>query len=446
MIGKLRAAMTEFRGSNSLSTRALRSGVWIGAGYAIQRALQFGSNLILTRLLFPEAFGTMALATVFVVGLAMFSDLGIRQAIIRDLRGDDPDFLNTAWTLQIARGFLLFIGGCLIAYPVSRFYEQPILFPLLIALSTTAAISGFQSIRLPAAERDLDFLKVTVVQLAGQAISIVALVSLAYSWRSVWALAAGNIIGSLATVLMGYLLLRGHKHKIQLEPRATRSIIQFGKWIFLSTIVTFIGGEGLRVIQAKLITPAEFGVLAIAYTISAIPVEFALRLTGSIGQPALSEAYRTSMERLTSVLQQFRKRLLGLSFVMIVAVALVSELMIELLYDRRYHDAGEFTVALVLANGARMSADVYFSTLLATGRSRTYFWLMTVTAMTRIAGTILGFHVFGVVGMIAGVGIANMLNVVFMWPISKKLDSTGFIIDGLFLLAIALTAILVMKI
>jgi hypothetical protein len=38
-----------------------------------------GRNLILTRLLFPEAFGLMALVQVFVVGLQMFSDIGIQD-------------------------------------------------------------------------------------------------------------------------------------------------------------------------------------------------------------------------------------------------------------------------------------------------------------------------------------------------------------------------------
>ena len=86
--------------------------------------LFLGNHLILTRLLFPELFGLMALVNTFIQGLILFSDIGIKPSIIRSPRGDDPTFFNTAWTLQVIRGFGLWIGCCLIAWPVSQFYDN----------------------------------------------------------------------------------------------------------------------------------------------------------------------------------------------------------------------------------------------------------------------------------------------------------------------------------
>ena len=58
-------------------------------------------------LLFPEAFGIMALVSVVLVGLAMFSDVGIGPAISQHKRGDDAAFLDTAWTINVVRGAAL---------------------------------------------------------------------------------------------------------------------------------------------------------------------------------------------------------------------------------------------------------------------------------------------------------------------------------------------------
>ncbi|TMM49328.1 polysaccharide biosynthesis protein, partial [Sulfitobacter sabulilitoris] len=57
---------------NRLMARVARSSSFIILGYGGSQAMRLAANLILTRLLFPEAFGLMALITVVTVGLAMF--------------------------------------------------------------------------------------------------------------------------------------------------------------------------------------------------------------------------------------------------------------------------------------------------------------------------------------------------------------------------------------
>src|SRR4051812_43189439 len=78
----------------SFKRAVVTSASWTAVGWIVMQLLRFASNLILTRLLFPEAFGLMSLVTVFVVGLHMFSDLGIGPSLVQSKRGDDPAFYN----------------------------------------------------------------------------------------------------------------------------------------------------------------------------------------------------------------------------------------------------------------------------------------------------------------------------------------------------------------
>jgi len=421
----------------SLSGRAAQSGVWIGGAFITQRVLHLGSNRIRTRLLFPEAFGLMALATIFLVGINLFSDLGIKQAVIRDERGGEQTFLDTAWTIQVIRGFILFIIGAGLAYPISLIYHQPILFPLLVVLSTTAFILGFASIKMATAERDLDFKTLTVIQLSGQVLSIVTMVILAFLWRSVWALAIGNLIGSVITVALGHLLLHGHQHRFRLERRAVDTLVHFGKWIFLSSMLTYLGGEGLRAIQAGYVSPAEFGILAIAYTIAAIPIDLSLKLTASVGLPALSEASRNNPESLKRVLGKFRKHVLTLALGLVSALTLVSEPLIEILYDERYHAAGPFVIAIMLSTAITFILAGYNNSSTYLGKSQFYLFVMTATAVGRIFGTILGFHFFGIMGMIIGIGVANLATLAMIWPKMYSLKLLDLKIDMAALAVIA---------
>ena len=82
----------------------LRGSAVIWAGYGAGQVLRPISSIVLTRLLDKEAYGLFRLASVFLEGLGNFTAVGSGPAIIRDPRGDDPAFLNTAWTLQAIRG------------------------------------------------------------------------------------------------------------------------------------------------------------------------------------------------------------------------------------------------------------------------------------------------------------------------------------------------------
>ena len=152
--------MTETRRSG-LFKRALGGGMFVAGSYVFAQFARLLSNLVLTRLLYPEAFGVMALVMVVLVGLQMFSDVGIGPAISRSPRGDDPDFLNTAWTIEIIRGIALWLVCCAIAVPFARFYDAPEVVPYLIVAGFMTVVSGLTPMRVMTAERHLSLRQLT---------------------------------------------------------------------------------------------------------------------------------------------------------------------------------------------------------------------------------------------------------------------------------------------
>jgi len=113
--------------NENYSKKAFHAATFVILGFGFSQVIRLFSNILLTRLLIPEFFGIMALSQVVFQGLGLFSDLGIGQGIIRSNRADEPQFLNTAWTLQVIRGFVLFLLVLIVAYPVSLFYEKKII-------------------------------------------------------------------------------------------------------------------------------------------------------------------------------------------------------------------------------------------------------------------------------------------------------------------------------
>ncbi|MEC9372779.1 MAG: oligosaccharide flippase family protein, partial [Planctomycetota bacterium] len=114
-----------------LTRRVIHASMWTIGGYAGAQALRLISNLILTRLLLPEHFGLMLIVMVFLQGLQMFSDIGLSPAVVKSDHGDDPVFLNTAWTMQVIRGALLWAAATALAWPAALIYGEEQLTELL---------------------------------------------------------------------------------------------------------------------------------------------------------------------------------------------------------------------------------------------------------------------------------------------------------------------------
>jgi hypothetical protein len=98
--------------------------------------------------LFPEAFGLMALVNMLMLGLAAISDVGLQPAIIRHARGDEQRFLDTAWTIQVIRGVILWGIGSALAIPMARFYNEPELVTIVPIATLSALLAGFTSTKI----------------------------------------------------------------------------------------------------------------------------------------------------------------------------------------------------------------------------------------------------------------------------------------------------------
>src|SRR6056297_524623 len=239
--------LSKFTG-DGVGSRARRSAIWSLAEFGGSQTLRLASNLILTRLLFPEAFGLMALVMVVTVGLSLLSDTGVRPSIIQNARGDDLGFLNTAWTIQVIRGMLLWLMTLALARPVAALYDEPLLAQILPVAGLTLLITGMQPTSVHTVNRHLALGRLTRITLGAQAVGLIVMALLAWQLQSVWALVIGGVIAATLKVAACHLFLPGIRNRFRLERDAFWQIFHFGKWVFLSTAAGFLITQGDRAI------------------------------------------------------------------------------------------------------------------------------------------------------------------------------------------------------
>ena len=387
--------------AQSQQSQAVIGGAVTLGGHAAVQAVRLGGQIVLTRLLPQEAFGLMAIVHTYRGMIDLFSDVGIGPSIIQNERGDDPRFLDTAWTIQLARGTAPSAQRRRTAPWVARFYGHAVLAALIPAASFAAVIAGARSTKAYAAERHLRLGWLTVNESIAAVSALIVMITWSLIEPSVWALVAGGLVGAGADVLLGHLVLRGYDARIGWERRAAEALMQFGKWVFASTALTFAVNEADRLIFGKMTSLAELGVYNVALTIALVPTSAMHALAGKVIFPLFSRINQTG-EDLAVVFGKARRLHLVVSGWAISGLVGGGQAAIGLVYDARYAAGGWMLQLLALAAWIATPENTNSSASLALGRPR---WVAAGNLAKLIGMLVLlpiGYHLGGFRGALIG--------------------------------------------
>ncbi|MBU3029973.1 oligosaccharide flippase family protein [Paracoccus marinaquae] len=404
----MRRVMTYMSGS-SITQRVLRGSAISGMGYFLTQGIRLASNLILTRLLFPDAFGLMALVTMFVLGVVMMSDVGLTPSIMQSKRGDDPKFLNTAWSVKMMLHGMYFVVICLLAWPAAQFYEAPELVQLMPAVGLSLLIGGLVSPNIEHAQRHIRLGTVTLIELATQAASVVAMVIFALITGSIWALVIGQIVAAVVKVLLTRHYFKGPATRFEMDRSALHELIHFGKWITLSSFCGFLLSQGDKAVLGKYLSLEQLGVYNIGYFLASFPMALAENIVGRMIIPVYRDTPPYESPQNFSTVRRMRMGLSALVMSMIAVMAVGGPWIIDLLYDIRYQEAGRIVSLIACAQVPVLLGMTYPQAALAAGDSRSPSMLNMLRAGVQITAFLIGAELGGLTGAIIGQMVAGWI-------------------------------------
>ena len=435
----------------SLRHRVLRAGWWTLTSYVVNLAIRFGSNILIARLLAPEMFGVMTIAITVSIGLAMFSDLGLKQNIIHSTRGHEARFLNTAWTIQILRGILLwFIAICVAAFIVlanwfgqlspNSVYAAASLPKVIVASSLSAVIAGFESTKLFEASRGLLLGRVTVIEILAQIASVLCMIGWAIFDRSIWVLVSGGLASSFARMVLSHTIVPGVANRLQWDKKAAHELVHYGKWIFLSSILGFLVSSGDRLLLAGLVSATVLGLYSIA---ALIPVSIDVilnKVMADVSFPAFSEIVRQRRHDLKQTYYRFFGIIAPASYFLSGFLLTSGKSIVHILYDARYLQAGwmlEIQSVVLMTVPSRLAVQCY----LALGLPKLTSHIILGRLVVLYAATPVGSYFFGLEGAISAIVFSQFISTPIIYfynlkhqlfDLRKEMQMLIFIFAGLF--------------
>jgi len=409
----------------------INSSIWIFIGQFSSQFLRLASNLIMTRLLVPEMFGVMAIANSVMIGLFLCSYVGIHHSIVQNPRGEEPSFLNTAWTIQVVRGFIICVFALIISlifyivnqieiFPDHSVYSDSTLPYIIAVLAISPLISGFESTNLALAYRKMLVKKLTQIELASQLIGLLAMVSFAFVYQTIWSLVVGSIVVSVAKVIAGYVALPGQKNHFAWDKSAVHELIHFGKWLLLTAIMGFFVRYSDRLILGALIQPALLGVYVIAaFIINAIQ-DAIHAWSGKIMLPVLSEVFRESPESMSKVYYKFAIPFNITTLFISGLLYGAGNVVINFLFTDEYYAAGKMLeiLSLSLLGSSIIFADQCY---LALGRSKLSVPQNVIQLIILFIGITPAYKHYGIDGAVYVVGTAVLFALPLTWYLLRRI-------------------------
>ena len=410
--------MTAQGPTTTLRSRLVGATLWIILGTVSQHLLRLVSNLIVTRLLAPDMFGVMAVATTVPVIMALLSDIGLTPNIVRSPWGDDPVFLDTAWTVSIVRGLLMWTGAVCVAMglyfasaagmldPQST-YANPVL-PWVIGISSlTSVLMGFGSTKLATAVRHFNSRGLVRIDVLSALAGVTAMVLGAWLTRSIWALVASGLVGGLCHTLLSHVMLPGHRNRLHWDRQALERLLSFGKWLFLSSAISVFAMQGDRLMLAGFVEAHVLGMYSIALALVSVLDGGILQLFDKVFLPAFSEVARRSEEAVPGAFFRLRRRL---DPVMVTAAGMLfaaGPTIVGLMYDPRYAAAGHMLSVLslgLMVSRYSLAQQVY----LALNRPQYQVTLNFVRFVSIYALVPIGYRLWGLEGALYAIALREL--------------------------------------
>lgn len=269
--------------------------------------LSWAATLIVARILTPEDYGLIGMAAVY-FGLArMMSDVGLGTAVVTQQDLTEEQIAETN-SLCVLLGVAAFLISCLASIPLATFFREPDLRWVVVVMSVSFLMSGFQTVPKALLQRDLKFRLLGIIEGLQITLQSGSMVVLAILGLGYWTLVLGAVIG--AFVATGLLLVKGRHSFERPSYSSLKSELSFGWHVLMTRLSWYVISNSDFLIAGRVLGRASLGAYSIAWTLATIPLERINEIVSRVTYPVFSAVQkdRAALRRYLLVLTE------GLSF------------------------------------------------------------------------------------------------------------------------------------
>jgi O-antigen/teichoic acid export membrane protein len=376
--------------------------------------LRLVSNLILARLLSPDTFALTGLAITIVFALEMMSDGGVRPFILRHKSGDQAEFLQTTWTIQLIRNFLLTTLLFFSAETLAEYFKIGELEDVLKVLCITVLLRGFVQIGYIALERQYKIALILYIQFWCNTFAIIFMVVGVYFTESYWPIVFSSIVRTSLQIFLGHFFIGYHGTGFRWDSRLLFEFLGWAKYIIPSSFITLIIMQVDKLVLGSTLSTTELGLYFVAFSLSSAVYLLCHQYVKGVLQAYLSIVYRETPSQYIEKYYRKKNKLISLLSFGIGLLCGASYLFFWLLYDERYLSSAYYLQFLLIRPVFLLFTYSSEVTLLLLGQLRATLIVNIIRLLWLAAAMPLGYHYLGVLGLLLSIALIELCPAVYL--------------------------------
>lgn len=377
----------------------------VSASQAWKFLISILSTIVLGRLLLPTDFGLVATIGPIVALADLLRDLGFTQAIIQR-KSISNDQVNALFWLSVAVTFFI---ACILSsssFFVARFFGDPRLQNLLIAMSWILLLGSVSAVPLAWLNRNMRFIAISMIEVGATSLGFAGAALAARFTHSYWSLVLSSVIYSIITAICG-LAACGWRPGLPKFDRAVREMAKFGAGVSTANIASFVARNADNLFIAKVNGPIALGVYDRAYKLMLVPLSQITWPISRIVIPMLSrqvddpQTYRTIYNKSITILMMIGQP--GLVFSIVFA-----QPVINLLLGSRWIEVAPIFSWLGISSLQQIVTSSVVWLFISQGRGKDFAILGMINSLIAVSSFAVGVY-WGPLGVAASFTIADTL-------------------------------------
>jgi teichuronic acid exporter len=388
----------------SFSNTIVKGLLWSSFEKLSVQIIQFIIGIILARLLTPSEYGIIGILLVFIAFMQVFIDSGFSKALIQTKDKSEIDYSTVFFTngiISIISYVTLFFSAPWLA----DFYNNYELISYIRVIGFVLFFNALFTIPNTILTINLDFKVLAKINFAGNLISGIVAIILAYFGNGVWALIWQQVVRSVLLVLLSWFFLRW-KPLFVFSKESFKRLFAFGSNLLYSSLLGMVVNNFTNLFIAKLSSTKNLGY----YTRGTQFTDVVYGTTSSVLDSVLLPVFSKSQNDLTLLVSYFKIFIRSVSLLIVpifFLLAFVSKPLVLILLTDKWLSVIPIMQIFCFARLITIIAGLNITVLYAIGRSDLVLKQQFIKIIIRVVFLVLALK-YGIIY----IAIAELLSTI----------------------------------